>query len=174
MARLLGRIFRHDSSGLSPLEPQRPGHRLTGIVILYLTLIAGIVGYNAREMAHERGAALIVNVAARQRALAERYVKDALLQAEGVPADPRDDARQLLTNADALLLGGDVIAVQGADSMVHIRPASENPRVGTTTRTGPVASLRRSAISAPSSVSSSTESRTRVATGLWKYVLRSR
>jgi len=129
MARLLGRIFRHDSSGLSPLEPQRPGHRLTGIVILYLTLIAGIVGYNAREMAHERGAALIVNVAARQRALAERYVKDALLQAEGVPADPRDDARQLLTNADALLLGGDVIAVQGADSMVHIPAASDDRRV---------------------------------------------
>jgi diguanylate cyclase (GGDEF)-like protein/PAS domain S-box-containing protein len=129
MARLLGRIVRHGSSGLSPLEAHHPERRLAGIVVLYLVLIAGIVGYNAREMAHERGAALIVNVAARQRALAERYVKDAILDAEGVQADPGDDATQLLANADALQLGGDVIAVQGADSTVHIPPASDDPRV---------------------------------------------
>ena len=46
--------------------------------------------------------------------------------------------------------------------------ASEKPRVGATTRTGPVASFRRSATSAPSSASSSRVSRTSVATGLWK------
>ena len=129
MRRFLGRILGDRSSGLSRLEEHRPERRLAAIVILYLILIAGIVGYNARAMSRERGAALIVNVAARQRALAERYVRDAFLVAEGIPADPSDDVTQLLTNADALLLGGDVIAVQGADSMVHIRPASENPRV---------------------------------------------
>ncbi len=129
MGRFPGRSGGHRSSGLSPLEAHRPERRLAGIVILYLVLIAGIVGYNAREMSRERGAALIVNVAARQRALAERYVKDAILVADGIAADPSDDASQLLTNADALLLGGDVVAVQGADSMVHIRPASDDPRV---------------------------------------------
>ena len=111
------------------MEAMRPDRRLAGIVILYLVLIAGIVGYNALEIGRERGAALIVNVAARQRALAERYVRDALLVAEGFPADPDEDATQLVTNADALLLGGDVIAVQGADSTVHIPPASDDPRV---------------------------------------------
>ena len=46
--------------------------------------------------------------------------------------------------------------------------ASENPRVGATTRTGPIASFSRSATSAPSSASSSRVRRTSVATGLWK------
>ena len=44
----------------------------------------------------------------------------------------------------------------------------ENPRVGATTCTGPVASLSRSATMRPSAVSSSASSRTSVATGLWK------
>ena len=122
MARSVDRSVRRRSIGLSPLDAHRPERRLAGIVILYLVLIAGIVGYNAREMSNERGAALMVNVAARQRALAERYVRDVLLAADGIAADPGDDANQLLTNAEALLLGGDVEAVQGADSMVHIRP----------------------------------------------------
>jgi diguanylate cyclase (GGDEF)-like protein/PAS domain S-box-containing protein len=117
------------SDGVSPLASLRPERRLAGIVILYLVLIAGIVGYNARGIARERGSALIVNVAARQRALAERYVKDAILVTEGVQADPGDDATQLLSNAEALLLGGEVIAVQGADSTVRIPPASDDPRV---------------------------------------------
>jgi diguanylate cyclase (GGDEF)-like protein/PAS domain S-box-containing protein len=111
------------------MDSIRPERRLAGIVILYLILIAGIVGYNAHEIGRERGAALIVNVAARQRALAERYVKDAFLVSEGIQADPGDDATQLLTNADALLLGGDVIAVQGADSTVTIPVASDDPLV---------------------------------------------
>jgi diguanylate cyclase (GGDEF)-like protein/PAS domain S-box-containing protein len=129
MSRFLGRSVRRNSNGASPLEALRPERRLAGIVILYLVLIAGIVGYNAREVARQRGAALIVNVAARQRALAERYVKDVFLDLEGIQADPNDDATQLLANADALLLGGDVIAVQGADNLVHIPPASDDPRV---------------------------------------------
>ncbi len=129
MAKLPERILGHRSIGHSPWETHRTERRLAGIVILYLVLIAGIVGYNAREMSRERGAALSLNVAARQRALAERYVRDAFLEVEGIQADPIDDATQLLTNADALLVGGDVIAVQGADSVVHIRPASDDLRV---------------------------------------------
>ena len=96
---------------------------------MYLVLIAGIVGYDAREVAHEHGAATIVNVAARQRALAERYQKDVLLVTHGLPADPDDDAGQLVTNADALLNGGTVTAVQGADLEVEIPPASDDDMV---------------------------------------------
>jgi diguanylate cyclase (GGDEF)-like protein/PAS domain S-box-containing protein len=107
----------------------RLDRRLGWIIALYLVLIAGIVGYNAVAVARQRGAAVIVNVAARQRALAERYVKDELLVAEGLPAQPEEDAAQLRTNADALLHGGSVIAVQGADEDVHIHIASGDPRV---------------------------------------------
>jgi diguanylate cyclase (GGDEF)-like protein/PAS domain S-box-containing protein len=103
--------------------------RLRWIVAVYLLLIACIVGYNAKSIARERGAALIVNIAARQRALGERYQKDVVLVTQGVQADPDDDAAQLLSNADALLHGGDVVAVQGADEEVRIPPASSDPRV---------------------------------------------
>jgi diguanylate cyclase (GGDEF)-like protein/PAS domain S-box-containing protein len=103
--------------------------RIRWIVVLYLVVITGIVGYNARAIAKEKGAALIVNVAARQRALAERYQKDVVLRTQHIQADPEDDATQLLSNADALLHGGDVTAVQGADEDVHIPPASDDPRV---------------------------------------------
>ncbi|MEP6972507.1 MAG: EAL domain-containing protein [Actinomycetota bacterium] len=96
---------------------------------LYLVLIAVIVGFNVTKVAKEQGAALIVNVAARQRALAERYTRDVLLRTEGVAADPEEDAAQLLANADALLNGGEVISVQGADEEVHIPPASTDWRV---------------------------------------------
>ncbi|MEP6972910.1 MAG: EAL domain-containing protein [Actinomycetota bacterium] len=107
----------------------RLDRRLGWIIALYLLLIAGIVGSNAVAVSRQRGAAVIVNVAARQRALAERYVKDELLRARGLPAEPEQDAAQLLANADALLHGGSVIAVQGADIDVHIPVASGDPRV---------------------------------------------
>jgi diguanylate cyclase (GGDEF)-like protein/PAS domain S-box-containing protein len=107
----------------------RLDRRLRSILVLYLVVITGIVGYNAEAISKEQGAALIVNVAARQRALAERYQKDVVLRTQDVQADPEDDATQLLSNAGALLNGGDVIAVQGADEQVHIPPASDDPRV---------------------------------------------
>jgi diguanylate cyclase (GGDEF)-like protein/PAS domain S-box-containing protein len=120
---------RRTSRRLPFLGDLRLDRRLRWIVAVYLVVIAGIVGYNAKAISKERGAALIVNIAARQRALAERYQKDVVLQTQDVQADPGDDADQLLSNAQALLNGGDVVAVQGADELVHIPRASDDPRV---------------------------------------------
>jgi diguanylate cyclase (GGDEF)-like protein/PAS domain S-box-containing protein len=103
--------------------------RLRWIIAVYLIVVAGIVGYNADAIAKERGSALIVNVAARQRALGERFMKDVLLVTEGRRADPKEDANELLANADALLNGGNVNAVQGADALVRIPPASTDPLI---------------------------------------------
>ena len=117
------------SGDRSFLEDSRLNRRLGLMVALYLVLIAAIVGYNAIAVARKGGAALIVNVAARQRALAEGYVKDVVLSAQGVQADPEGDAQLLLANARALLSGGEVTAVQGADVSVHVPVASTDPRV---------------------------------------------
>ncbi len=103
--------------------------RLRWILGPYLIIITAIVGYNVREVADQRGSALSVNVAARQRALAERYTKDVILRTQGDAADPQDDATQLLTNADALLNGGEVLAVQGADEDVRIDASDHDPLV---------------------------------------------
>jgi diguanylate cyclase (GGDEF)-like protein/PAS domain S-box-containing protein len=119
----------HSSRRLLFLGDLRLDRRLRWILVLYLVVIAGIVGYNARAISKEQGAALIVNVAARQRALAERYQKDVLLRTQDIQADPEDDATQLLSNAEALLHGGNVLAVQGADEQVRIPAASDDPRV---------------------------------------------
>jgi PAS domain S-box-containing protein len=102
--------------------------RLLWIVAVYLLVIGTILGYNAIATASERDAALVVNVAARQRAVAERYIKDVLLSLSGYPADPQADAQALQENAVALLDGGTVDAVQGADGRVHI-PASNDWKV---------------------------------------------
>ena len=48
-------------------------------------------------------------------------MKDVILERRASPADPADDAEQLRTNADALLHGGEVTAVQGADATVGSR-----------------------------------------------------
>jgi diguanylate cyclase (GGDEF)-like protein/PAS domain S-box-containing protein len=103
--------------------------RFRWILTLYLIVTAVIISYTAGAIAHQRGSALIINIASRQRALAERYVKDIVLVTDGVQADPRDDAAQLRTNADALLKGGDVIAVHGADAEVVIPAASNDAAV---------------------------------------------
>jgi len=100
----------------------RSGRKFGWIIALFLILIAAIVGFNARATAKERETALIINVAARQRALAERYIKDVLLKVEGFQADPQEDATQLQRTALALLEGGEVQAVQGADATVTIHP----------------------------------------------------
>ena len=110
-------------------DDRRVDHNLRWILAAYLIVVAVMVTFNARAVANQRGAALIVNVAARQRALAERYVKDVVLDAHGIPADPADDASQLTNTAAALLNGGNVLPVQGADGSIRIPPASSDPLV---------------------------------------------
>jgi high-affinity K+ transport system ATPase subunit B len=106
-----------------PFEDTRINRQFRWIVIVYLLVVTVLVAYNARAVARQRGAALIVNVAGRQRALAERYVKDVMLELRGDAADARQDAIELRTNDNALLHGGEVLPVQGADGTVTIPPA---------------------------------------------------
>jgi PAS domain S-box-containing protein len=122
------------SSGLNRSRPAMVGRlgserRLAWIVGVYLLVIGTILVYNATATAREHHAALVINIAARQRAIAERYTKDVLLRLDGEPADPDQDAQTLRDNARALLRGGIVQAVQGADGRVRIPPASGNWKV---------------------------------------------
>jgi len=102
--------------------------RLRWIIAAYLAVVAGITWYTAHAVGDERDSALIVNIASRQRALAERYVKDVMLVVEGYQADPADDAAQLRANAEALLHGGEVVTVRGADEEITIE-AIDDPTV---------------------------------------------
>jgi PAS domain S-box-containing protein len=119
-------------SGIGRLVPRLPilgelrlDRRFGWVIPLFIVLVTAIVVYNARATAQERGSALVINIAARQRALVERYTKDVLLVVNGFQADPEGSGTALHHDADALLDGGTVIAPQGNDSFVEIPAARD-------------------------------------------------
>jgi diguanylate cyclase (GGDEF)-like protein/PAS domain S-box-containing protein len=67
--------------------------------------------------------AAVVEVAARQRTLAERYVKEVLLARSGAQVDPANTASILTRSADALLNGGTAPPVWGDDDETPLSPA---------------------------------------------------
>src|SRR6185503_370908 len=69
--------------------------------------------------------AAVLQIAARQRTLAERYVKEVLLVRSGAAADPAATATDLRESADALLDGGVAPAVNGDDDETVISGASD-------------------------------------------------
>jgi PAS domain S-box-containing protein len=122
-------------SGIGRLVPRLPilgdlrlDRRFGWVIPVFIVLVTAIVGYNARATAQERGSALVVNIAARQRALVERYTKDVLLVVDGFQADPEESGAALHQTADALLDGGRVLAPQGDDLDVEI-PAARDWKV---------------------------------------------
>jgi PAS domain S-box-containing protein len=103
----------------------RLGRRLGWVIPVLIVLVAAIVGYNARAIAQQRGSALVVYTAARQRALVERYTKDVLVKVDGFQADPKDSGEAMRQPVDVLLDGGSVRAPQGGGSRVEIAPARD-------------------------------------------------
>ena len=96
------------------------------VVVAFIVLVGGMVGYNAWATDRERPTPLVVDVTARQRTLVERYVKDVVLKLDGVAADPASSAQILRTTADALLDGGKVVSPQGSlDQFVTIPAATD-------------------------------------------------
>ena len=119
-------------AGIGRLVPRLPilgdlrlGRRLGWVIPVLVILVAAIVVYNARALDQQRGSALIVNLAARQRALVERYTTDVLLKVDGFEADPEESAEDVREPVDVLLDGGSVRAPQGDGSRVEIPPARD-------------------------------------------------
>ena len=119
-------------SGIGRLVPRLPilgdlrlGRRLGWVIPVLIVLVAAIVVYNARAIAQQRGSALVVYTAARQRALVERYTKDVLLVVDGFQADPEESGEDVREPVDVLLDGGSVRAPQGGGRRVEIPPARD-------------------------------------------------
>jgi PAS domain S-box-containing protein len=119
-------------SGIGRLVPRLPilgdlrlGRRFGWVIPLLIVLVAAIVGYNGRAIAQQRGSALVVYTAARQRALVERYTKDVLVVVDGFQADPKESGEAMRQPVDVLLDGGSVRAPQGDGSRVEIPPARD-------------------------------------------------
>jgi PAS domain S-box-containing protein len=99
------------------------GRRLGWVIPVLIVLVTAILGYNARAIDQQRGSALVVTIAARQRALVERYTKDVLVVVDGFQADPKESGAAVRQPVDVLLDGGSVRAPQGDGSRVQIPPA---------------------------------------------------
>ena len=119
-------------SGTGRLVPRLPilgdlrlGRRLGWVIPVLIILVVAIVGYNARAIAQQRGSALIVYNAARQRAFVERYTTDVLLVVDGFQADPKESSEDVRQPVDVLLDGGSVRAPQGGGARVQIPPARD-------------------------------------------------
>jgi diguanylate cyclase (GGDEF)-like protein/PAS domain S-box-containing protein len=99
--------------------------------------------------------ASVLEVAARQRTLAERYVQEILLARSGVRSDPAHTGALLARSADALLDGGTAPAVDGDDDETSLPRAGgatlraqlkqERRLVSDLTRTGTAVLARRPA-----------------------------
>ncbi|MDP9284521.1 MAG: PAS domain S-box protein, partial [Actinomycetota bacterium] len=101
-------------SGFRPFAP-RARRTIIAIVLTFAlvsTLSAAVSVWSTGRSKHR---AAVVEVAARQRTLAERYVEEVLLVRSGVAADPGHIAADLSQSARALLDGGTAPSVIGDD-----------------------------------------------------------
>ncbi|TML68326.1 MAG: EAL domain-containing protein [Actinobacteria bacterium] len=102
------------------------GRRTIGAILLTFGLFSALsVTLSIRAAARSQNQGAVVEVAARQRTLAERYVKEVLLVREGAQADPAKIAGLLSRSATVLLDGGDVPAVEGDDDETAIAGQTE-------------------------------------------------
>jgi diguanylate cyclase (GGDEF)-like protein/PAS domain S-box-containing protein len=99
------------------------GRRAIGAILLTFALSSTVtVVLTIGATSKSRHRATVIEVAARQRALAERYVRDVLLVREGEQADPAATGRILRLSADVLLDGGTAPAVAGDDDEAGLSP----------------------------------------------------
>jgi diguanylate cyclase (GGDEF)-like protein len=99
--------------------------RLGALVLLLVAVIGAIIVLGARSATEQRNRALVTDIAGRQPVLVNRYVAEVVLVSLGVSADPRETQQQLIDTGDALLNGGEVLAVQGNDREVMITPVTD-------------------------------------------------
>ncbi|HEX6703066.1 MAG TPA: diguanylate cyclase, partial [Gaiellaceae bacterium] len=88
---------------------------IVGILATFALFSAMTVTVSIWATSGSQHRAAVLEVAARQRTLAERYVQEVLLARAGAEADPVQTGRLLARSADSLLNGGVAPAVDGDD-----------------------------------------------------------
>jgi diguanylate cyclase (GGDEF)-like protein/PAS domain S-box-containing protein len=105
------------------------GRRTIGAILLTFTLFSVLsVAISIRTAARSQHKASVVQIAARQRTLAERYINDVLLSSRGKQANPAHTGELLAQSAGALLNGGTAPAVEGDDDEARL-PAATEPKI---------------------------------------------
>lgn len=102
--------------------------KLASVVAVFLAVIAIVLILSASSGSADETRALVDNIAGRQATLVERYSAEVILKSEGFRADPGDTADELTKTAEALVNGGDTMAVQSNSNEITI-PATSDPVV---------------------------------------------
>jgi len=119
--------MRRRSRTFRPFAP-RARSTIIAIVVIFATVSTASAALSIWSTSRSKNRAAVVEVAARQRTLAERYVEDVLLVQRGIAADPAHTGALLAQSARALLDGGTAPAVEGDDDETTI-PRETDPVV---------------------------------------------
>jgi len=112
-------------TGLSFKPFAAHGRRTIAAILFTFSLFSAVsVTLSIRATTRSQHRAQIIEVAARQRTLAERYVQDILLVRAREPATPAYTAGLLVQSADALLDGGTAPPVNGDDDETELSAAT--------------------------------------------------
>ena len=98
---------------------------MAAILATFALSSAIVVGLSIWATSRSQHRAAVLEIAARQRTLSERYVKEVLLVRSGAAADPATTAVVLRESARALLDGGLAPAVNGDDDDTPVSGASD-------------------------------------------------
>ena len=111
-------------------RPFAPRARTTiiAIVVTFVLILAASAAISIWSTGKSRNRAAVVEIAGRQRTLAERYVTQLLLVRAGAQANPQRTGVLLTQSVNALLNGGTAPAVEGDDDAVVLQPETD-PRI---------------------------------------------
>jgi diguanylate cyclase (GGDEF)-like protein/PAS domain S-box-containing protein len=98
---------------------------MLAIIVTFVAVSAGSFVLSIHATAKSQHRAGVLEVAARQRTLAERYVNEVLLVRSGAQADPAATASILQKSAAVLLAGGEAPQVEGDDDETDLSAATD-------------------------------------------------
>jgi diguanylate cyclase (GGDEF)-like protein/PAS domain S-box-containing protein len=110
-----------------PFAP-RARSTIIAIVVTFALILAASAAVSIWSTAKSRNRAAVVEIAGRQRTLAERYVTQLLLVRGGEQASPQRTGVLLTQSVNALLNGGTAPAVEGDDDDVMLERETD-PRI---------------------------------------------
>jgi diguanylate cyclase (GGDEF)-like protein/PAS domain S-box-containing protein len=101
------------------------GRRTVAAILMTFAFFSAVsVGLSVWSTSRSKYKASVLEVAARQRTLSERYVKEVLLTRVGIPANPSYIGALLENSSEALLNGGMAPAVNGDDDETKLSAAT--------------------------------------------------
>jgi diguanylate cyclase (GGDEF)-like protein/PAS domain S-box-containing protein len=116
-------------ASLRPITASGSGRRpVIAIFITFALISAATIVLSVHTTKGSEHRTSVIQIAARQRTLAERYVEETLLVHQGVAANPAYTASMMQASAAALLGGGIAPAVNGDDDET-VLPAAEDAAI---------------------------------------------